>query len=355
MSIDVVAFLQRMVEIESLSGQETAVAEFIIGQMQAFGYDEAFVDTAGNAVGLRTCPDQNGDVTQEIVLLGHMDTVPGDIPVRIEDGKLHGRGSVDAKGPLATFIVAGAQGALAPGTRLVVIGATEEEAATSRGARFVRDQYQPDLCIIGEPSGWNGITLGYKGRVLLDYKLVQEMGHTAGPETSVGETAVAFWNTLHAYCQQFNAERTKLFDQILPSIRHIETGSDGLLNTAVLKLGFRLPPDYDVQELITLAEQARGTADLRVYAHEPAYKTGRSNPLYRAFSHAIRQAGERPIPKLKTGTSDMNVVGPVWQCPIVAYGPGDSQLDHTPHEHLALAEYQQAITVLQQVINNLVP
>lgn len=353
MSIDAVAFLQRMVEIESLSGQETAVAEFIVGQMEAFGYDEAFVDTAGSAVGIRTCPDPDGHIQQELVLLGHMDTVPGDIPVRIEDGLLHGRGAVDAKGPLATFVVAGAQAELTPGTRLVVIGATEEESATSRGARFARDQYQPDLCIIGEPSGWDGITLGYKGRVLLDYKLVQEMGHTAGPETSVGETAVAFWNTLNAYCQQFNVERTKLFDQILPSIRHIETGSDGLMNTAVLKLGFRLPPDYDVQELMALAEQTRGSANIHFYAHEPAYKTGRSNPLYRAFSRAIRQAGGRPVPKLKTGTSDMNVVGPVWQCPIVAYGPGDSQLDHTPHEHLALTEYERAIAVLERVISAL--
>ncbi len=355
MSIDAVAFLQRMVEIESLSGQETAVAEFVVAQMQAFGYDEAFVDTAGNAVGIRTCPDEKGDIQQEIVLLGHMDTVTGKIPVRLAGGKLHGRGTVDAKGPLATFVVAGAQATLQPGTRIVVIGATEEEAATSRGARFARAQYQPDFCIIGEPSGWDGITLGYKGRVLLDYKLVQEMGHTAGPVTSVGETAVSFWNGLNDYCQRFNATRGKLFDQILPSIRHIETGSDGVWDTAVLKLGFRLPPDYDLQELITLAEQTRGTADLHIYAHEPAYHTSRANSLYRAFSQAIRHSGGRPVPKLKTGTSDMNVVGPVWQCPIVAYGPGDSQLDHTPHEHLELVEYERAIVVLEKVINGLRP
>ncbi len=46
----------------------------------------------------------------------------------------------------------------------------------------------------------------------------------------------------------------------------------------------------------------------------------------------------------------MNVVGPVWQCPIVAYGPGDSNLDHTPHEHIQLEEYGLAITVLTNVL-----
>ena len=42
----------------------------------------------------------------------------------------------------------------------------------------------------------------------------------------------------------------------------------------------------------------------------------------------------------------MNVVGPVWGSPIAAYGPGDSALDHTPDEHLLLAEYEKAIEVL---------
>jgi [amino group carrier protein]-lysine/ornithine hydrolase len=46
----------------------------------------------------------------------------------------------------------------------------------------------------------------------------------------------------------------------------------------------------------------------------------------------------------------MNVVGPVWQCPIVAYGPGDAALDHTPGEHIALSEYAQGIAVLERVL-----
>jgi LysW-gamma-L-lysine carboxypeptidase len=72
--------------------------------------------------------------------------------------------------------------------------------------------------------------------------------------------------------------------------------------------------------------------------------------LARTFNIALRQAGVRPRFKLKTGTSDMNVVGPVWNCPIVAYGPGDSLLDHTPNEHIVLEEYCQAVEILQSVL-----
>ena len=65
---------------------------------------------------------------------------------------------------------------------------------------------------------------------------------------------------------------------------------------------------------------------------------------------ALRQAGATPRFKLKTGTSDMNVVGPVWQCPIVAYGPGVSSLDHTPNEHVVVEEFFRAVTVLKDVL-----
>lgn len=348
--MDAVHFLQQLVELESLSGREEAAAHFLAEQMHILGYDQAFVDPAGNSVGVRSCPNAQGEITQEIVLLGHMDTVPGRIPVRVENGRLYGRGSVDAKGPLATFVRAGAQANLSAGTRLVVIGATEEESATSRGARYARDQYRPTYCIIGEPSGWEGITLGYKGRVLMDYTLSQEMGHTAGPESGPAEAAVALWNSLNSYCQTFNAQHPKLFDQLLPSLREINTHSDGLTNSVSLKMGFRLPPGFEVQQLAAAAEQVNGSGELTVYAHELAYQSDRHNPLFRAFSAAIRSAGGKPTPKLKTGTSDMNVVGPVWNCPMVAYGPGDSKLDHTPHEHLVIEEYLQAIAVLTQVL-----
>ncbi len=347
--VDARTFLREIVSIPSLSGRERPVAERICAQMTAWGYDRAFIDEAGNAVGLR----QNGPPAREIVLLGHMDTVPGEIPVRIEGASLYGRGTVDAKGPLAAFVAAGARAALLPATRLVVIGATEEEAATSRGARLAAAAYRPDFCLIGEPSGWDGITLGYKGRLLLDYHLARAMGHTAGPETAVAEEAVAFWQEVQAFCRRFNAEKPRLFDQLLPSIRHIESGSDGLTDTVSLKIGFRLPPDFDIDQLKRACREHQAAADLSFYGAEAAFHSGRQNPLYRALSQAIRAREGRPVPKLKTGTSDMNVVGPVWQCPIVAYGPGDSALDHTPHEHLDLEEFDRSIEVLVDVLQNL--
>jgi [amino group carrier protein]-lysine/ornithine hydrolase len=351
MSIDPIEFLKELVTIQSLSGQETAVSHYLASTMNQLGYT-AHVDEAGNAVGIRECPPENGEISREIVLLGHMDTVPGDIPVRIEDGILHGRGSVDAKGPLATFVMAGAQAELQPGTRLVVIGATEEEAATSKGARFAATQYQPDLCIIGEPSGWDGVTLGYKGRILIDFEYAQPMSHTAGKDSGAAEAGIAWYNQLIRYIETFNSQNPRLFDQLLPSIRGIHTGSDGLSNTIHIKMGVRLPPEFDVDAFETEVKAWAGSGEVHFYGHEEAFQSTRNTPLARAFNRALLQASVKPRFKLKTGTSDMNVVGPVWQCPIVAYGPGDSSLDHTPEEQIVLAEYLKAIEILKAVMRD---
>ena len=49
----------------------------------------------------------------------------------------------------------------------------------------------------------------------------------------------------------------------------------------------------------------------------------------------------------------MNVLAPVWRCPMVAYGPGDSAYDHTPTERLALDEYRRSIALLKDVLGAL--
>jgi LysW-gamma-L-lysine carboxypeptidase len=73
----------------------------------------------------------------------------------------------------------------------------------------------------------------------------------------------------------------------------------------------------------------------------------------RAFRVAIRGAGGDPRLLRKTGTSDMNLFAEVWDCPMVTYGPGDSDLDHSPTEHLSLAEFDRSIAVLIDVCERL--
>ena len=131
--------------------------------------------------------------SRDVVLLGHIDTFGANFPVRRDGRLLYGRGSVDAKAPLSTFAAAAAQADVDPDVRLIVIGATEEEAASSKGEHYAATQYQPELCVIGEPSQWDRITLGYKGRLLLDWMWHGDLGHSAGQQATAGELAFEYW------------------------------------------------------------------------------------------------------------------------------------------------------------------
>ena len=64
-----------------------------------------------------------------------------------------------------------------------------------------------------------------------------------------------------------------------------------------------------------------------------------------------------PARRVLIGTqafADLNIVAPVWKCPALVYGPGDSALDHTPNEHIELEEYEKSIDVLSEALRGLV-
>ncbi|MDX9911572.1 MAG: [LysW]-lysine hydrolase [Phycisphaerales bacterium] len=347
---EAIDLLTALVRTPSVSGDEAAAARVLVEHAQRLGF-ETEIDEAGNAIASRGARDAR----THIVLLGHLDTVPGDIEVRIEHGELHGRGSVDAKGPLAAMLVAAARVDLAQrNVRLSVVGAVGEETPTSPGARHLATRLRPDACIIGEPSGWDGVTLGYKGRLLVTATSEHDNAHTAGPAPSACDDVLAWWEAARALCMELTPSGSRVFEQVQASVRAIESTSDGLVCRASLDAGFRLPVNVPPEILeARLRDLCADRVSLHVRGRETAYVSDRADAVVRSLSGAIRRAGATPRPKLKTGTSDMNVVGPAWNCPIAAYGPGDSSLDHTPHERLSLAEFLRSIGVLRDAITTL--
>ena len=93
-----------------------------------------------------------------------------------------------------------------------------------------------------------------------------------------------------------------------------------------------------------------GIGSFRFSGEEQAFRAEKNTLLVRAFVSAVRAHGGQPSFLTKTGTSDMNVVGPLWGCPILAYGPGDSSLDHTPEEHVEIEEWLHGVTVLADAL-----
>lgn len=335
----------------SLSGEEAEVARFLCGWMNENGF-ATYIDEVGNAVGKRG----TGPLT--VVLLGHIDTVAGHIPVRVDEWDvLHGRGSVDAKGSFCTFVAAVA--ALDDETlgraTFICIGATQEEAPVSVGAMHAVKGFTPDLVLIGEPSGWEGITLGYKGRLIAKLDIRKGNFHTAGDGTSAGDDLAECWQHLKNWAQQ--RSEGGIFGMVQATIQSMEFVNNGIEQRAKASIGFRLPlhltPAQARSEIAALLAAQEGLT-LAFGGDESAVKHDRDSVLARALRVAIRQGGGTPVLKLKTGTSDMNVVAPAWPVPTLAYGPGDSSLDHTPEERLSLLEYQRAISVLHDALRRVV-
>jgi len=397
-----VELLRGLVAVASVHPDEGAAVAYLCEQMARRGF-RVRTDDAGNAIG------EIGDGPLHVVMLGHIDTVPGAIPVRIEGDDLYGRGSVDAKGPLATFVAAtsdaASSGRLA-GLKVTVIGATGEEAHSPGANYLAQTMPAPDACIIGEPGGWESVVLGYKGSMQLRYVRWQPNAHGAGQEKPAPHHAVADWNAIEAYCESLNDGQVREFDRVTPVLRGFESHTDGLVQKAALTLTVRLPPRVSPQDVLqgikkrqalllndevgnvmsyqvmrgVLRETWRETdgehfvwdeeaerwwdesmrqePTTRVFLNSveppiPAYRCDKNTPLVRSLLAGVRATGGTAKFKTKTGTADMNVVGPAWKCQMAAYGPGDSAQDHTPHEHIGIAEYLRAVDALAAALGEL--
>jgi len=331
----------------SPSGEERPAVEWLVQRMKSLAYDNAFIDDAGNAVG------EIGQGPNQIVLLGHIDTVPGEIRVEQDGILLYGRGSADAKGPLACFVDSVAKVGVKEGWQFVVIGAVEEER-NSEGARFVVDQYQPAFAIIGEPNQWDRIALGYKGSAWANISVKRGQAHSASGEQTAAEAAVETWLKIKGYADLFNEDKQKMFDKLLPTLREMDTDANDFEQWARLKVGIRLPMDVSPDDWYGELGEIVADAEMeRVGYAVPAWSCDKNTPLVRTFLSAIRAVGGEPRFVYKTGTADLNIVAPVWKCPAVVYGPGDSSLDHTPNEHISLADYSKSVQVLSSVLNKL--
>jgi len=351
------ALLHDMVASPSYSGAEAAFSKRFAFQFAQLGL-AAGVDEAGNLT--VQIPASPGAPT--LALVGHIDTVAGAPPVHFDGTSLWGRGAVDAKAPFAAFIAAAtrfAASANAGSLGITIVGCVEEEAPSSRGARHLIETNvpAPDFLIVGEPSGADGITLGYKGFVAAKLRLEDGCVHGAHATASIAERGALLWNTIEARADRGPAP---MFKTLFPRLRSIHTENHGTTESVELDVALRLPPGFTpdaaivwLTEIVQAATGAGTCRVVRLAEGVPPYSGPRATPLTRALSRGILASGHRPIYKHKSGTADLNLLAPFWGCPAVAYGPGDAALDHRPDERIERAEFLRGIRVLEATFTHL--
>ena len=215
---------QRLIRIQSYSGQEKEIVEFILDTMQYYGFNEQYSDELGNAVG------RIGEGPVKILYDAHIDTVQvtdeeswsyPPFEGRIADGRIYGRGAVDEKSAMAGFLAAGKLLRAVFGDRplpfsLYVAGSVMEEDCDGYPLRHLIEQegLLPDYVLLGEPTDLK-VYRGQRGRMEMQVSTTGKSAH--GAHNRKGINAI--------YKMSPIVRAIERLDRSLPSVAPLGRGS----------------------------------------------------------------------------------------------------------------------------------
>lgn len=341
--MDWIRLLSRLLQAESLPGQEGEAATLLLEALKGIGLT-ATLDEAGNVEALL------GEKEPEVVLTGHLDVVPVGDPTHwpypqgtVAQEAVWGRGAVDMKGPLVAMLLALEALAQRPLKGRVRFLATVQEEVGGLGSRHAAERLSPLAFILGEPSG-RRLMRGHRGRaeVWADFEGEETHAALSGPENPLyplGEYLLALRELPLPPGLKLTPTRVDTY----PGARNQTPG------VVRLYLDVRYEPEANLETLldnlkalgdasvyIPEEERASGEVRLVIPALWPPYRLPEDHPLLLAALKALGQEGAGLWPF----TTDAPYLGA--RAPVLGYGPGDPSLAHTSREHIPLAEVEGA-------------
>src|SRR5688572_16948217 len=208
---DVVELAARMMEIDSTSGREGAIVDWLENYLRGAEWGVRRMPvTAGRDNLFATCVDEPA-----VTLSTHLDTVPPFIPPRLEGDRLWGRGACDAKGIAAAMILA-AERLRAAGQPVALLFVVGEEVTHDGAEAANRVPNSSKVLINGEPTE-STLAIGTKGAMRFILRTKGQAAHSAYPH--LGRSAIA--------------ELVKL----LAEMESLELPSDPLLGNTTINIG----------------------------------------------------------------------------------------------------------------------
>jgi acetylornithine deacetylase len=346
--LDVLDLHRRMIALPSLSHEEGEIADFVEAQVREAGLVPHRLD--------HNVWVQLGRGEDRLLLNSHLAVVPPSAdhpyppftPTRV-DGKVYGRGAVDAKASGAAMLAAvlglAAEGYDPPGGAvLVALTACEETGGGYNGLEALRPHLPPlAAALVGEPTGLQPCT-AQKGLLILEVEAHGKTAHAA--RAHLGDNAItrAARDVARLACYAF--ERTdSLLGPPTANVTRIEGGTakNVIPDRCRMTLDVRSVPAYTHAELTAeLADLLEG--EVSVYS-ERIVPT--ATPHDARIVRACRRALPEAEPFGSPTTSDWIFLRDL---PVVKIGPGDSALSHTAVEHVEEAEVERAVSVYRSII-----
>jgi len=342
LSADVVTLTRQLVDIESVSKNEQAIADAVESALSALGHLE--VIRRGHTVVARTDLGRG----ERVVIAGHLDTVPlnANLPSRLDDeGLLHGLGTCDMKGGDAVILKLAA-GVPDPVRDVTFILYEAEEIDSEFNGLNKLSQSDPELmqadfAILMEPSNAE-VEAGCQGTLRVEVRTTGERAHSARSWRGVNAIHGAgdILNRLNAY-----EARKPLIDGLEYHEGLNAVGITGgvagnvIPDECVVEVNYRFAPDRSEAEAEAFVREFFDGYDVRVTDSAPGALPGLDIPAAKAFVEAV---GREVNPKFGwTDVARFTGLG----IPAVNFGPGDPMLAHkqeefVPVEHLVRCEAQ---------------
>jgi len=352
-----IELLKRALEIYTPSRSEAQLANLIKEKcLDDLGFEKVNIDSVGNVIATK------GNGTPRILLCGHMDTVPGQIPVRIDSGFLFGRGASDAKAPLISMLLACSE--FKQRGTIIFAGVVDEEGNATGIKELVKNNLSIDYAIFGEPSGINRITISYKGRIALKLTCdVLDSAHASAPWLSKNSIEEVFevWKLLRAEISAKYDKTDKKSNSLSLSLTEISGGSSHNVTPQKCKvtIDIRVPNGVKCLEILNhldtsirnISEMRKVKLTYRIEDMTEAFEADHSSPLVRALSLSILDVCKvRSVLLRKTGTGDMNVLGNSLNIPVVTYGPGEPHVSHSKDERVEIQSYLTSIEIYNRAL-----
>jgi succinyl-diaminopimelate desuccinylase len=339
---DVVALTRALCDIPSVSGDEKAIADAVESALGALGHLEVLRD--GDAVVARTSLGR----PSRVVLAGHLDTVPvkDNLPIKIEDDILYGRGTVDMKGGVAVLLQIAAS-LEQPRHDLTFVFYDHEEVASRLNGlgRLVRehpDWLAGDFAILGEPSNAS-VEGGCQGTMRIQITVPGVAAHSARSWRGVNAIhgAGAVLDILRAYQTRQPIVDGLQYREGLNAVK-VEGGIAGnvIPDECKVWVNYRFAPDRSGAEAEAHLRELFAGFEVEVQDLAPGARPGLDQPAAREFVEAVGGTVEA-----KLGWTDVARFAQLG-IPAVNYGPGDPLLAHTDNEHCPAADIRDSLAKL---------